>query len=155
MKHATIIMVAIFFLTGISTAGETTAGGSVPDVLLLGSLSKKYEPVRLDHAEHISMIGGCEECHHQHRAMKVQSCAECHRFDPSVFKKNANAAALRPCGECHAVTNPLGGRARLELKAAYHQACFKCHKEEVEGKPQGCTGMCHSLKAEGKQEGLR
>ncbi len=155
MKKATIIVIAISFLTGISAAGEKTAGGNVPDVLLLGSLSKAYEPVRLDHAEHISMIGGCDECHHQHRSMKVQSCPDCHRFDPSIFKKNANAAALRPCGECHAVINPPGDRARLELKAAYHQACFKCHKEEVAGNPPGCTGMCHTLKSEGKQEGSK
>lgn len=155
MKKATFVVAAIAFMTGICAAGETAAKGSVPKVLLLGSLSKIYEPVRLDHAEHISMVGGCEECHHQHRSMQVQSCLECHRIDPSVFKKNVNAGTLKPCGECHAVVNRPGDRGRLELKAAYHQACFKCHKGEVEGNPQGCTGMCHALKAEGNREGKR
>lgn len=155
MKKATIIAVAIFFLTGISAAGDGSAGENVPKVILLGSLSKVYEPVRLDHAEHISTIGGCEECHHQHRSMNVQSCSECHRIDSSVFKKNVNTATLKPCGTCHAVTNPPGDRGRLELKAAYHQACFKCHKDEVAGTPKGCNGMCHTPKAEGKQEGSK
>ena len=149
MKKAMIIVVAIVFLAGVSAAEETTAGGNVPEVLLLGKLSKVYEPVRLDHAEHISMVGGCDECHHQHRAMQVQSCSECHRIDLSIFRKNVNAGKLKPCGECHAVTNRPGDRGRLELKAAYHQACFKCHKEEVAGTPKGCTGMCHVQK---KQE---
>lgn len=152
MRKATMILVAMIFLAGTSAAGETIAGGDVPEVISLGSLSRVYEPVRLDHAEHISMAGGCEECHHQHRSMNVQSCSECHRFDPSVFKKNVNTATLKPCGECHAVVNPPGDRARLELKAAYHQACFRCHKEEVAGKPEGCTGTCHTPKAGGKRD---
>ncbi|MGA6992616.1 MAG: cytochrome c3 family protein [Candidatus Deferrimicrobiaceae bacterium] len=155
MRKAMIIAAAIAFLTGISAAGETTTGGNVPKVLLLGSLSKVYEPVRFDHAEHISMAGGCEECHHQHRSMQVQTCSECHRIDPSFFKKNVNAGTLKPCGECHAVTNRPGDRGRLELKAAYHQACFKCHKEEVAGKPKGCTGMCHVPKGEANREGKK
>ena len=102
--------------------------------------------MRFDHAEHISAVGGCEKCHHQHRSMQVQSCSECHRIDSSYFKKNLIAGTLKPCGECHAVVNRPGDRGRLELKAAYHQACFKCHKEEVAGKPKGCTGMCHVKK---------
>lgn len=152
MRKATIILVAMILLAGTSAAGETTAGGDVPGVLLLGSLSRVYEPVRLNHAEHISMAGGCEECHHQHRSMQVQTCSECHRIDPSVFRKTAKAGALKPCGECHAVVNPPGDRGRLELKAAYHQACFQCHKEEVAGKPEGCTDRCHTPKAGGKRD---
>ncbi|MDH3237393.1 MAG: cytochrome c family protein [Deltaproteobacteria bacterium] len=153
MRKAMIIVAAIALLTGISAAGETTTGGNVPKVLLLGSLSKVYEPVRFDHAEHISMADGCEECHHQHRSMQVQSCSDCHRIDPSFFKKNVNANTLKPCGECHAVSNRPGDRGRLELKAAYHQACFKCHKEEVAGKPEGCTEMCHVPKKQESREG--
>lgn len=153
MKKATVIVIATVCLAGVSAAGETTAGGEVPKIIMLGALSKVYKPVRLDHAEHISMIGGCEECHHQHRSMQVHSCPECHRIDDSVFKKNLKAGTLKPCGECHAVVNPPGSRKRLELKAAYHQACFKCHKEEVAGTPKGCTGMCHVPKEEAKREG--
>ena len=146
MKKATIIVAAIAFLTGISAAGETPAKGNVPKVLLLGSLSKVYEPVRFDHAEHISAVGGCEECHHPHRSMNVQSCSECHRIDPSFFKQNVNPGMLKPCGECHPVSNRSGDKGRLELKAAYHGACFRCHKEEVAGKPKGCAGTCHVKK---------
>ena len=152
MKQATILVVAIALLAGVSGAGETNGGGNVPKVLVLGSLSKVYEPVRFDHAEHISTAGGCEECHHQHRSMQVSSCLECHRIDSSVFQKSVNAGTLKACGECHAVSNRPGDRGRLELKAAYHQACFKCHKEEVAGNPKGCTGMCHQTKVEEKGE---
>ena len=153
MRRTTVIVIAIVCLAGVSAAGETTAGENVPKIITLGTLSKVYEPVRLDHAEHISMIGGCEDCHHQHRSMQVQSCPECHRIDPSVFRKNVNAGVLKPCGACHAVVNPPGGRKRLELKAAYHQACFKCHKDEVAGTPMGCNGMCHAPKEEARREG--
>jgi hypothetical protein len=138
-----MILATLAFLTGISSAGDTTAMGDVPKVLLLESLSEVYEPVRFDHAEHVSAAGGCEECHHQHRSMKVQSCSECHRIDPSFFKKNVKPGTLKPCGECHPVSDRPGNKGRLELKAAYHQACFRCHKEEVAGKPKGCTGICH------------
>ena len=155
MKKAMIIVAAIAFLARISAAGETTTGGNLPKILLLGSISNVYEPVRFDHAEHISMADGCEDCHHQHRSMQVQSCSKCHRIDPSFFKKNVNAGTLKPCGKCHAVINRPGDRGRLELKAAYHQACFKCHKEEVAGTPKGCTGMCHVPKKQESREGRK
>lgn len=153
MKKAMMIVAAFVFTSGVSAAGEPATAGNVPKVLFLGRLSKVYEPVRFDHAEHISMVGGCEECHHQHRSMEMESCTKCHRIDPALFRKNVNAGALKPCSECHSAINRPGDRGRLELKAAYHQACFKCHKEEVKGKPQGCTGMCHVPKGGGNREG--
>src|SRR3972149_11099460 len=65
-----------------------------------------------------------------------------HSFPRRAFKKNVNAGTLKPCGTCHPVSNRPGDRGRLELKTAYHQACFKCHKEEVAGQPKGGPGMC-------------
>lgn len=133
------------FPAGVSFAKSALEIDTSVDVCL----ERFYKQVKgakefaIDHAEHISAVGGCEECHHQHRSMQVQSCSECHRIDPSFFKKNVNAGTLKPCGTCHPVSNRPGDRGRLELKTAYHQACFKCHKEEVAGKPKGCTGMCH------------
>lgn len=149
MDKATIFLVAVVLWTGVSVAGETAAGRDVPKELLLGSLSTVYEPVPFPHAQHVEAVGGCEDCHHQHRSMQLQACTECHRFDPSVFKKNANAGKLKACGECHPKSTRPGVAGRTELKAAYHQACFKCHREEVAGKPEGCTGMCHTLKVRG------
>ena len=152
MKKAMIIVVALALSIGVSAAGETTVGENVPKVFILGSLSKVYEPVRFNHAEHISAAGGCADCHHQHGSVQVQTCSECHQIDPSVFKKNLNVGKLKPCGECHAPSDQPG---RIGLKTAYHQACFKCHKEDVGSgvkNLKGCTEMCHVLKAKEKQE---
>jgi hypothetical protein len=158
VKKATILVVAVAFWTGVCAAGETTAGGGVPKVLILGSLSREYEPVRFNHSGHVSMAGGCADCHHQHGPAQVQSCPECHRIDPSVFRKNVNAAKLRPCGNCHPASAPPGDIGRPGLKAAYHQACFKCHRGEVGsvGKdPKGCVEMCHVPRAQAKLEGKK
>ena len=150
MKKTTIIVVAIALWIGISTASETIPGRDVPKDFILGSLSNLYEPVRFNHTEHISTAGGCVDCHHQHGSMQVQSCFECHRIDPSVFKKNVIAGRLKPCGECHLASDEPG---RIGLKTAYHKACFKCHKDDVGSgvkNLKGCTEMCHVLKTKEK-----
>ncbi|MBW6502822.1 cytochrome c family protein [bacterium] len=158
MRKATIILVAIALCIGVSAAGETTAVGNVPKVLVLGSLSKVYEPVRFNHPEHVSAAGGCADCHHQHGTVQVDACAECHPIDPSVFKKNLNVGKLKACGECHPASERPGSIARRGLKDAYHQACFKCHKSDVGSGVKnlaGCTEMCHVLKAPEKRDGKK
>ena len=101
MKNATVVVMAIALWVGVSAAGEKAGVGNVPKVLLLGSLSQVYEPVRFNHSGHVSTAGGCADCHHQHGSADVRSCKECHRIDPSVFQKNVNAGMLKPCRECH------------------------------------------------------
>src|SRR5512134_548956 len=164
VKKATTIVVAIALWIGISVAGEKDPAVNVPKVLTLGSLSKNYEPVRFDHAEHISFAGGCADCHHQHVGMQVSPCLECHQIDPSVFRKNASASKLKPCGACHPAAErppaselPKGG-SHVELKSAYHQACMKCHKSDVGSGVKNlkdCTVMCHAMKGQKKGEGKR
>jgi predicted CXXCH cytochrome family protein len=152
VKKAMIIVVALALSVGVSSAGETTAGGNLPKSLTLGSLSKVYEPVPFNHSGHVSSAGGCADCHHQHGSVQVQTCVECHRIDPAVFKKSVDTAKFKPCGECHAPSDRPG---RIGLKTAYHQACFKCHKEDVGSgvkNLKGCTEMCHVLKAQEKRE---
>jgi predicted CXXCH cytochrome family protein len=147
-----IIVVALALSVRVSSAGETTAGGNLPKSLTLGSLSKVYEPVPFNHSGHVSSAGGCADCHHQHGSVQVQTCVECHRIDPAVFKKSVDTAKFKPCGECHAPSDRPG---RIGLKTAYHQACFKCHKEDVGSgvkNLKGCTEMCHVLKAQEKRE---
>lgn len=160
MKKGTMIVLAIALWTGISAAGEKDTAVNLPKVLTLGSLSRIYEPVRFNHAEHVSYSGGCADCHHQHVGMQVSPCLECHRIDPSVFRKNASASRLRPCGECHpAAERPPAperskGGSHVELKSAYHQACMKCHKSDVGSGVKNlkdCTVMCHAMK--GQQKG--
>lgn len=155
MKKATIILVATALCIGVSASSETTAVGNVPKDLVLGSLSKVYEPVQFNHSEHVSAAGGCADCHHQHGSMPVHACLECHPIDPAVFKKSLNLGKFKSCRECHPATERPGSIARRGLKDAYHQACFKCHKTDVGSgvkNLKGCTEMCHALKAPEKRD---
>jgi hypothetical protein len=155
VKRATIIAAALALWIGVCAAGETSAGGGAPTMLELGKLSDVYEPVRFNHAEHVSTAGGCADCHHQHGSMQVQTCPDCHRIDPKAFRKNVNAGSLKPCRDCHAASARPGDIGRPTLKAAYHQACFKCHRGDVGSvgnDPKGCTEMCHVPKAKAKAE---
>jgi len=149
VKRSTMIVIAIALWAGISLAGEKDPAVNVPKILTLGSLSKVYEPVRFNHAEHISSAGGCADCHHQHIGMQVSPCLECHRIDAPAFRKNANAGKLKACSECHPASERSKGISHVELKAAYHQACMKCHKSDVGSGVRNlkdCTVMCHALK---------
>ena len=150
MKKAPIIVVVIALWIGISSASDTTPGKDLPKDLTLGSLANIYEPVQFNHAEHVSAAGGCADCHHQHGTVQVQTCSECHRIDPSVYKKNLVTGKLKPCGECHLASDEPG---RVGLKTAYHKACFKCHKTDVGSGIKnltGCTEMCHVLNTKKK-----
>jgi predicted CXXCH cytochrome family protein len=151
LKKAMVIVVACILGIGVSAAVVSAAGGNLPKDLTLGSLSKVYEPVPFNHSMHVDAAGGCAVCHHQHGAVQVQGCLKCHQIDASVFKKNVDTAMFKPCGECHAPTDKPG---TVGLKTAYHQACLKCHKEEVGSGVKnltGCTEMCHALKKGGKK----
>jgi hypothetical protein len=164
VKKGTMILVVVALWIGISAASGKDPVVDLPKILTLGSLSKVYEPVRFNHAEHVSYASGCADCHHQHIGMQVSPCLECHRVDASVFRKNASASRLKPCGECHpAAERPPGterpkGVSHVELKSAYHQACMKCHKSDVGSgvkNLQDCTVMCHAMKGPKKGEEKR
>jgi hypothetical protein len=149
MKRAMIIPAAIFLWMGVVAAHGANAGGNLPKVLLLGTLSKVYEPVRFNHEEHVSNAGGCADCHHQHRTMQIQACSECHKFDPAAFKKNIVTDKLLPCRDCHSASARPGVTVEPSLKIAYHQACLKCHWGQIgdAGKTLGsCTEICHAPK---------
>ena len=155
MKKAMIIPAVIFLWMGVFVAQGAAAGQNLPTILILGSLSRVYEPVRFNHAEHVSMAGGCADCHHQHRSLQIQTCSECHRFDPAAFKKNIIADKLLPCRDCHSASETPGSTGQPALKIAYHQACLKCHWGEVgsAGKSlDSCTEVCHVPKVPGNRE---
>jgi hypothetical protein len=131
------------------------AEGKLPKIIVLGSLSKTYEPVRFDHEKHLSLADGCEGCHHQHRLMPIQNCKDCHRFDPASFRKNVLQDRVLPCRDCHPAKDTPGATGQLGLKAAYHNACNKCHWGEVGAKNlSGCTEVCHVPKGAGKRENV-
>jgi hypothetical protein len=155
MKKAMIIPAAVFLWMGVFAAHGATTGGKLPTILILGSLSKVYEPVRFNHAEHVPLAGGCGDCHHQHRLLQIQTCSECHRIDPAAFKKNVIADKILPCRDCHSASERPGATGQPALKYAYHQACLKCHWGEVgsSGKNlEGCTEVCHAPKVPENRE---
>ncbi len=147
MKPAIIAGFAIALVVGVSSAGAAAAEGKLPKDVSLGSLSKVYEPVPFNHAQHVSAAGNCADCHHQHGSVTVQACVECHRVGPAVFTGNVDVAKFKACGDCHGASDKPGLPG---LKTAYHTACFKCHKQDVGSgvkNLEGCTEMCHVLKA--------
>lgn len=131
------------------------AGGKMPQTIVLGSIAKTYEPVKFNHASHVSNAGGCADCHHQHGTGESLACGECHAIDASAFKKSVRLAKMRPCRECHSASYPAGDSGRPGLKVAYHRACFKCHRGDVGSvgqDPKGCVEMCHVPRAQAKLE---
>ena len=90
------------------------AAQSIPErgqELVLDAVTRattRYKPLSFrTHQEHVERLGGsCVECHHliDEQPPEVQSCSQCH-----------NQA-----------------EARLDLKAASHEACRGCHQRERE-----------------------
>jgi len=130
------------------SAATNSPRGRMPTTMTLGSLASEYEPVAFDHAAHVEEAGGCGECHHRHDTGKEVGCRECHSLDPSATGKAVHAARVRPCGICHPAVLSRSDLSRPALKAAYHRACFRCHREVgiVGEDPKGCTEMCHARK---------
>lgn len=81
-----------------------------------------YGPVRFAHKRHASLIKDCTKCHH---------------YRP----KDVKALETTRCSACHQDSFNADRPERIGLKAAYHQQCLECHKEEAKG-PVDCKG-CH------------
>ncbi len=81
-----------------------------------------YEPVRFAHKRHAALANDCSRCHH---------------FRP----KDENALETTRCSACHQDSFNPDHPERIGLKAAYHQQCIQCHKDEAKG-PVDCKG-CH------------
>ena len=150
-----IVAIAAAPYAGVEGPGTRPAGspkGKMPGTVLLGSLAKKYGPVKFDHVKHVGTAGSCDECHHQHGGGQAPSCGGCHTIDASSFRKNVRLDRIRPCGECHSASYDAGKPDRTTLSAAYHRACIKCHREvgSVGSDPKGCTEMCHESSAQAK-----
>ena len=163
MKTKAVLTIAFCWIVAIAAAPYAGAEGraarpagspkgKMPGTVLLGSLAKKYGPVKFDHAKHVETAGSCNECHHQHGGGQAPSCGGCHTIDASSFRKNLQLGRIRPCGECHQASYDAGKLGRPTLSAAYHRACIKCHREvgSVGTDPKGCTEMCHESTAQAK-----
>lgn len=132
-------------LDGAAASGAGPRGG-MPKRIVLRSLAQRFAPVSFDHAGHVDMAEGCGDCHHQHGQEKGAPCRGCHALDASAFRKSLDAATFRPCGACHPASPQAAVDARPGLMAAYHRACFGCHRElgSVGEDPKGCAETCHA-----------
>lgn len=80
-----------------------------PDVISLGALADKYEPVRFDHKLHAEM------------AEMGNRCTTCHHYSPEGH--------VPPCRACHIKEVSQGDEHQPILQDAYHQQCLFCHTE--------------------------
>ncbi|MFN3739117.1 MAG: cytochrome c3 family protein [Thermodesulfovibrionales bacterium] len=142
-KVLPISILLLFFLTLLfyQRAGSV----SYPKVILLNSISNKYTPVKFNHEKHIIMSSGCSQCHHEHQKNESLTCKDCHNITPALFKNSVHRNFMA-CRNCHSEFNPQVPQMP-DLKAAYHRACFQCHRGmDVGIEPKGCAGRCHLLK---------
>lgn len=163
MNKKTVLTIALCWMVALAATpyagGEAPAArqaesakGKMPGTILLGSLAKKYGPVKFDHPKHVGTAGSCSECHHQHGGEQAPSCGGCHKIDAASFRKNVLLGRIRPCGECHSASYDAGKIGQPTLAAAYHRACIKCHREvgSVGADPKGCNEMCHENNAQAR-----
>lgn len=154
MKPGTILAVVLFAAASVLSIPEAGAGGSatapsprgkMPGSVVLGSLVSEYGPVAFDHSAHVKEAGSCAECHHQHGTGETLECRKCHSVDPAAFRAAVRVERFRPCSECHSPSLSRTELSRPALQAAYHRACFRCHRDvgSVGEDPKGCTEMCH------------
>lgn len=142
-KTLLISILLLFFFTLLFYQGAGSV--SYPKVILLNSISNKYTPVKFNHEKHISMSGGCSQCHHEHQKNESLTCKDCHNLTPALFKNSVHRNFMA-CRNCHSEFNPQVPQMP-DLKAAYHRACFQCHRGmDVGIEPKGCAGRCHLLK---------
>jgi hypothetical protein len=136
------MIISLFFVASIY------AGNAVktPDILTLGSLTEKYEPVMFTHSRHVTLAGDCGKCHHEHGNFGSLPCKDCHSLAPSAFKSSVTRNFMA-CKNCHSTPSPDNPRIP-GLKVAYHTQCFQCHRGmgNVGTDPKGCTEICHAKK---------
>ena len=153
MRRAIVLSIVSCCMLALAPALAAGAGSGQKKIVL-GRIAEAYAPVVFDHAMHEGQASGCNDCHHQHGTPAVQSCGECHRIDAAAFKRSADLRKIKPCRDCHPASVQAGDPGKPTLKAAYHRACFRCHKEigSVGQDPKGCTEMCHANKAQAKRD---
>ena len=153
MRRAIVISIVACGIIALAPATGAVAGSGQKKIVL-GRIADAYAPVVFDHAMHEGQASGCNDCHHQHGGYEVRSCGECHRIDAATYKRTADIRKIRACRDCHPASVQSDDPGKPTLKAAYHRACFRCHKEigSVGQDPKGCTEMCHATKAQAKRD---
>ncbi len=125
---------------GTKTAFTQIAPEDVPETVVIGSLSKDFEPVRLPHRKIYASLLNATQDKALAGAFHTQSiCLSCHHNTMGAGIGNPPT-----CSTCHgseAVSVKAGDAPTL--KAAYHQMCLDCHKAmAVKPEAADCAG-CH------------
>lgn len=118
VTHANVSEAALNDSNGNPTVINMQGMGTMFRVNSSEYLSIKYEQAT-DFHKAMSGKVGCTTCHHN-SGDEIHACKDCH------------GAPFNP----HNSSQP-------GLKAAYHQRCLSCHKEDFGSGPESCTN-CHS-----------
>ncbi len=127
---------AIVFTT--SGAENTAASPNVSEPVLpysngdQVSLSANGKVFAVNNSEYLAINYGPATKFHQIMSNKV-TCATCH---------HNSGDEIHACRDCHEAPFDPHNSSKPGLKAAYHQRCMSCHKEDFNG-PDSCT-KCHT-----------
>ncbi len=121
----------------------TFPDADIPETVLIKTVSKKYEPVKMPHRQMVkTMVGGLKDSKlaaYFHREPGT-ICQSCHHHSPAAKKPPA-------CASCHAQPFDAKNPGKPGLMAAYHLQCMGCHENMKIERPVAthCTG-CHKEK---------
>jgi hypothetical protein len=121
----------------------TYADEDIPETVLIKTISKQYEPVKMPHRKIVkSLVDGLKESKlagYFHREPGTV-CQSCHHHSPAAKKPPA-------CGSCHGQPFDARTPGKPGLMAAYHIQCMECHQQMKVERPVAthCTG-CHKEK---------
>ncbi len=122
----------------------TFDAGEIPEKVVIGELSNKFESVELNHLKHVNkLMEGMKDsplASYFHSAPGTM-CQGCHHNSPA-------SKAPPNCGNCHALEHGLTAFSAKEenrpgLLAAQHNQCMRCHNAmAVKPVATACT-ECH------------
>jgi len=117
---------------------------TLPETVMIDALSDQYEGVSLPHREIVaSLLAGIKDSglaatFHQG---ENRICQSCHHNSPGVTDPPPG------CISCHGPQERARNNGISEMKAAYHQQCFDCHKAMDISRPDSTDCVaCHAEK---------
>jgi hypothetical protein len=122
---------------------ETYPDADIPETVVIGLLSKDYEPVKLPHRQIVKKLTADIKDNRLAAYFHLDPgtvCQGCHHNSP-VSKKPPQ------CGSCHGKPFQGDNKSKPGLTAAYHRQCMECHETIGLAKPDSrdCTS-CHIKK---------
>ena len=138
--------VALDLLQARDLETKTLAADKIPEKVIIGKLSDRFEPASLPHGKIdtalIDKTKSSKLAGYFH-SEQATLCQGCHHHSPPAEKPPA-------CSSCHGETIEGADAFRPGLVGAYHQQCIGCHKNMGIEKPDSrdCNA-CHVEKKKG------